>query len=393
MLGQGLPKAQAMLLRARMESHPTIYRVAAHDPGAGTIDLEDVLLGGTVTVYDQVLSENINNNILVAARAYPAGRFHFIEIVGPPLGADMGLEAVQFLRDCGLPLTQEGLKQQAHKFGWLWGWSEWWQANRRPLRLCNTDGDDLLMHTASFAVADPGATKQALLQREDVEHDDEEDEYVWSKPTDKRAGMAGETVTLGRIAFIDDELVLTVNSTRRFEAARAWLTKLPGISFRDFTTQSIDPGADTPLDSRVSRPEPVEVTPQMARELQEFLDERYMAWIDLPLPALGGKTPRQACRTDTGREQVTMLIRTMPDPMGPGPTIHVPRQAMLRELGLAAAAPPARPAAPQPQPRMPVESWPLDPLPRDPAPPAGAVGRNDPCPCGSGKRYKKCCGR
>lgn len=24
---------------------------------------------------------------------------------------------------------------------------------------------------------------------------------------------------------------------------------------------------------------------------------------------------------------------------------------------------------------------------------AGHVGRNDPCPCGSGKRYKKCCGR
>ena len=23
----------------------------------------------------------------------------------------------------------------------------------------------------------------------------------------------------------------------------------------------------------------------------------------------------------------------------------------------------------------------------------GTVGRNDPCPCGSGKKYKKCCGR
>ncbi|MGA2894605.1 MAG: SEC-C metal-binding domain-containing protein, partial [Xanthobacteraceae bacterium] len=23
---------------------------------------------------------------------------------------------------------------------------------------------------------------------------------------------------------------------------------------------------------------------------------------------------------------------------------------------------------------------------------ANKVGRNDPCPCGSGKKYKKCCG-
>jgi preprotein translocase subunit SecA len=27
----------------------------------------------------------------------------------------------------------------------------------------------------------------------------------------------------------------------------------------------------------------------------------------------------------------------------------------------------------------------------DPAPPAGRVGRNDPCPCGSGKKFKRCC--
>ncbi|MDO8473144.1 MAG: SEC-C metal-binding domain-containing protein, partial [Dehalococcoidia bacterium] len=25
--------------------------------------------------------------------------------------------------------------------------------------------------------------------------------------------------------------------------------------------------------------------------------------------------------------------------------------------------------------------------------PSGQVGRNDPCPCGSGKKFKKCCGR
>lgn len=30
--------------------------------------------------------------------------------------------------------------------------------------------------------------------------------------------------------------------------------------------------------------------------------------------------------------------------------------------------------------------------PRMPAPSFGKVGRNDPCPCGSGKKYKKCCG-
>ena len=46
-------------------------------------------------------------------------------------------------------------------------------------------------------------------------------------------------------------------------------------------------------------------------------------------------------------------------------------------------------------------SWPCASRRPPPAPPAApqperqvrSVGRNDPCPCGSGQKYKKCCGR
>ncbi|TET15677.1 MAG: hypothetical protein E3J81_04460, partial [Dehalococcoidia bacterium] len=33
------------------------------------------------------------------------------------------------------------------------------------------------------------------------------------------------------------------------------------------------------------------------------------------------------------------------------------------------------------------------PREREKAAVAARTGRNDPCPCGSGKKYKKCCGR
>ncbi|MEI6705284.1 MAG: SEC-C metal-binding domain-containing protein, partial [Deltaproteobacteria bacterium] len=44
------------------------------------------------------------------------------------------------------------------------------------------------------------------------------------------------------------------------------------------------------------------------------------------------------------------------------------------------ARPPVRPVAPSSQ------------LLPPPEPPAHRVGRNEPCPCGSGKKFKKCCG-
>jgi hypothetical protein len=33
----------------------------------------------------------------------------------------------------------------------------------------------------------------------------------------------------------------------------------------------------------------------------------------------------------------------------------------------------------------------VDRIPRNASPGRAKVGRNDPCPCGSGKKYKKCC--
>jgi hypothetical protein len=383
MLVKGLPEVEAILLRSRMEACPTLFRVAGHDAKAGTIELEDVLLGGAVTVHDRMMSENIENGLFFAARAFPAGRFHFVELAGPPLGARMGLEAVGFLRDCGMEFTPEGLRRDAHKFGWLWRWSDEWQARRKSPHLRNTDGEEFLWHTASFSVANPEDTRQALLGRQDIQHDDQEDEFVWSKETGRDSKMLGETVTLGRIEFVGDELVVTVNSAKRFAAARQWLQELPGVVFRSVTTRRWDEAEkDRPLDERIAPPAPIEMTPELNAAVQEMMNKHYTAWIDMSLPALNGKTPRQACQTEAGRQQVMMLIRTMPDPMGRG-TVRVPREAMLRERGLATETP-----APPMDQRMPDA-----PIPIETIPPRPKVARNVPCPCGSGRKYKKCCGR
>jgi hypothetical protein len=52
---------------------------------------------------------------------------------------------------------------------------------------------------------------------------------------------------------------------------------------------------------------------EVPREVQEellgrFLREQYESWPDRPLPALGGKTPRQAARSKRGRIQVRALV-------------------------------------------------------------------------------------
>ena len=333
MLAEGLPLAEATLLDARRKAFPSLYRVAGHDPASGTVELEDVVIGGAVTVHDQLLSENIQDSICLVLRVFPAGQFHFIELAGPPLGVGMSLDAIDFLRDCGLQFTPAGLKRGSHKLGWLWGWIDAWEANARPPKLLNTDGDPLLFHTASFAVADAHEVRRALVDRADVDYDQEEDEYMWFRKPEKGAEILGERVSLGTIQFVENELVLSVNSKKRFETARRWLMTLPGVTFGNFVTQNVDSlRATHPTEHGTAAAKP-EITHELAAALQEMLDRQYMEWIDTPLPVLGGKTPRQACQTRTGRERVAILIRTAPDPVGPVP-IRIPRRKLLRELGL-----------------------------------------------------------
>ena len=73
-----------------------------------------------------------------------------------------------------------------------------------------------------------------------------------------------------------------------------------------------------------------------------------------------------------------------------GMQVHHEVSALAAAAAQAAASPQQqRPSgAPPPGMAMPQAPQPVAPVRRD----APKVGRNDPCPCGSGRKYKKCCG-
>jgi len=58
---------------------------------------------------------------------------------------------------------------------------------------------------------------------------------------------------------------------------------------------------------------PAEEIPREVRQalLKDMYDNHYREWLDSPLPALNGKTPRQAIKTKGGRRQVEDILRVM----------------------------------------------------------------------------------
>ena len=55
---------------------------------------------------------------------------------------------------------------------------------------------------------------------------------------------------------------------------------------------------------------PIPITEEEAgRIIQEYKSKHYVDWVDHPLPALHGKSPREAVRTKAGRAQVDLLLK------------------------------------------------------------------------------------
>ena len=335
MLAAELPAAEAAFLEATSQSHPSLFRITRVESGS-TVAVEDVLLGGGYVIQDKMLSECVETDQCLTGRVFPVGQFHFFSPAGPPLPNHLIMEAADYLESEGVTFSPEGLRRKAEMFGLLWNWYDKQIGEKRMPFLRNTDGEDLVWQTASFSVSDENVVREALVQREDIEYDQEEDEYLWIRHHGKRSVIPGEMLSLGHMRFVLNELILEVNSAERLSVAKKWLGEISGVTFLDVKSQDYNQGDfDVPMDDKMGSSESVEITPDLAASLQEHFTKHYMGWLDSPLPALEGKTPRQMCRSNAGQQKVAMLIRSISSPVGnPGVKIEVPYQEMFKELGI-----------------------------------------------------------
>jgi hypothetical protein len=322
---KNLPPAERALLEARRDAELSIYRIDACQPGA-SLEVEDVFTGERRTIHDSALSGCDLEGFFVPLRLARVAEWTFPVFAGPPLNALEVERAVRELESARTATTS--LRAGAHIFGRIWGWLL--ESRRHPARLQNTDGDPLEPVTAVFRVDDPARLAERLGARPDV-HADDEHSWVWLRSGSPAPGM-GENTVLGQLELHDDRLVLEVNSSGRLERARAWLEALPGIRFESSQVKRL--GDAPPPDDRLETPE-IPLAPEMRAELERRTHELYRRWLDEPIPALGGLTPRACCRTPEGRRRVARLVRTLP-PIGiPGGSIPPPRALLLRELGIA----------------------------------------------------------
>ncbi len=119
-----------------------------------------------------------------------------------------------------------------------------------------------------------------------------------------------DNTVIGRAVLSAGELALESNSVRRADGLRKRVEKACKDLIRHRAREHSDPTSPAARAKAAAAPRSSGLPPEEeARLIREYKEQHYASWVDQPLPALGGKTPRAAVRTKAGRERVDVLLK------------------------------------------------------------------------------------
>lgn len=306
--GPLLPDDEALLARSWTLVERSVHEVLDVTPGVGLV-LRDLRTGDRHDVRERSFSRQAHSGALVCARVVPDGESHVLigGLFGVAPGTETGLLDLLEQRD-GYALL--------HYVSLL----------HRPPTLVTTDGDPLVDCRADLEVPAPEAARAELDRR----YESDGDGWVW---------FAGSRTVGGWLRMTGSVLSVRTMSESRLDAVCAeLLAALPAARVTDDERRPFEPGG-VPADTAIpgGTPPGAAVPPEIPREaLLEIVDRQERSWCEEPVPALGGRTPREAADDPTRREELARLIASFPD-IGPDGGMVAMRPERLRELlGLSA---------------------------------------------------------
>jgi hypothetical protein len=179
----------------------------------------------------------------------------------------------------------------------------------RNLQFRTRDGEPIELCGAVYQVLNQGELMNALFSAEEFREfrdpdDPQAHHFEWAEPA-----TDGTFTIKGRIEIRKNYLRLECSSRSRHECGKRLLQSNAG-GFLHHLGDSIETWA--PRRKASGKPMPQKLESGVPMEIiEEFKARHYSTWPDHPLPALDGKTPRDAVKTEAGRRAVFDLIRLM----------------------------------------------------------------------------------
>jgi hypothetical protein len=350
--GTRLDAEEREVLEAFSRAWMSIWEVLEVDPGKSLV-LRDVLTRTKRRVIEETTSRLAPRWAMLLARVVDVRGISVLGGLHPaPLGPEEGADTAAFVRFAlgrsGGFVSPRDLRRNRAEQAMLVGWNSAVERKARaPMpRLCNTDGEDLSFTTDRFEFAAGDAERVATLLAtveggQGWEEADEGRHMVVEKPGNAMHRNWDNTI-LAHLWLRVDRLEVETNSLRRADELRGRVERAGGDSVKWVarTEKSQDEALAEVRKAREKSPAPEEPTdedPALLEMKKQFLAAHYAGWPDTPLPALGGKTPRDAVRDAAGRARVSRLLKEMEFRGGGGsPDVDFDFESLRKDLGIRA---------------------------------------------------------
>ncbi|MGH9039568.1 MAG: SEC-C metal-binding domain-containing protein [Acidimicrobiia bacterium] len=313
--GSLLPDDEALLATSWTMCDRTVYEIEEVSPGTG-LSVVDLRTGDRLDVRERTFSRQARTGTLVCARAVPDGETH--QFVGAVFPVAPGREN-ELLELCDYGDPEELCR--------------WVRALRLPPTLVTRENEPVVACQAVLTVDDPAVAGKVLDQWYDVEG------AGWVEMFEV---APGEDILRAMFELDGDRLTVTTHSEARLDRVLGVLRdELRGAvvvseNRRPLRTGEM-PEAPPVLSRRGGAPDGalLDQLDQSAVVVQ-IQDEMERRWLDEPVPALGGLTPREAAADPTRREQLERLLDSYPDidPTPASPGFGLRPQRLRTLLGL-----------------------------------------------------------
>ena len=322
------------------------------DRGQG-LRLKDVLKGDEIEVLERTGSEYVQPGDLLYGRAVSIDGVGMIFGLGPtiiPPGRKPEVIALrQRLNTVQTPISDDTL------FDWDAEIREAYlsieAALYSPPKLCNTDGHPLEFHRLVYQVSSADeafeklcglcVTEGAEKLRATAQQDDAgriiRVEFSWNRHGHKASHGMSNTV-LGRLVINGLRLTAEVNSAQRAKALRRKIASRmgAGAKFKLDKIQDIDSmlrkhSEGVAAKRHSTAPDDPMQHPEVQKQLEKMILKHWEGWVDDNIPALEGKTPKEAVMSADGREGLEALLRDAERDRGQDPiTLNANRKGVQR---------------------------------------------------------------
>lgn len=292
--GSLLPEDERLLAEQWLLVDRSVFEVERVRRDQG-VTVRDVRTGDTHEVREKTASRQLTAGQLICARVLPAGDTMLFFGGVEPVALHERDTLIDLL-DAG-PDPVDLVALLTRRFA--------------PPALTNTEGDPLVICRATVHVSDPAAIKAAL----DETYDRVEDE----KPPQWFEHVTTHGMERIRATVVLDGATLTAetNSEKRMDRVLATLASLdPGC---EVVEDSREPVGDVRNAAELAAQMPVTGegafdpdSPEVVAALDELIRTYETMWLDEPIPALDGHTPRQAADDPTRRDDLIRLLDTFP---------------------------------------------------------------------------------